>query len=248
MGVESYFPRFQLEAAPAIAWCEELAVEYSDVNVVAEALVNPESSVVIETVSDQGLVSSQYAEQPKSGLANKIFESPKARVDTTVIDSTKQLVAEVSKRTATVVIPRFQHRIVSGGLLVLIDTGAADNEQHRRLLRNLSLSVRSSGGANIQEDQFIWPESTLPKGALANTEAATEAFTHCVLGKAARSGAKLCILFGETAFLAESELVGELPLIQGGSLESLLTNPLVKRDLWNRIHTVLEAQGAKTEG
>ena len=236
MGIETYFPRVQLDGAPALVLLEPPVNDASIVDVVDDretlAPLSPDTDKSnIDNVKPAVVDSPSGRGAPERKAPQINIGGPKAAES---LNEIRNLVED--KGSLTEPPPQFAYRLVYGNSLVLLYTGDIHKEADRRFLRNLSVAISSGPRNSIQDEIFEWPDLGLPKGTKKDKQAATDALTHNILGKAARTDAKICVIFGGTEYLSFPELEQDLKIIKVSEpIDRFLNTPSSKRELWLQI-------------
>ncbi len=242
MGVEHYFPRFQLPGALPSARCElpVAAPVAPAVEAVVEAMVPPvEQSVPAVTPAAGG---GAQAAQALLGAAVTALEP--ARPSAPAASAAKPARARPVESASAAEIPRFALTVARSqcGILIVDDglTPEQDYAEYLRLLQNILIAV-GAGPQALQLDPFVWP---MMKSARVDQSAmAAQQTLAAYIDKQVQAlSVRYLLVMGETPrrYLPASEPSGPLRLETPGA-GRLLTEPGLKRQLWQELLPLRQA-------
>ncbi len=237
MGIQSYFPRFQLAGARASVLCELR----EDVRQAA-AEAQPSGPSEKEATTAKNLaVKSARAASGSSATENAI---PKSAAATTSHTGSKSAAISSSSKAAAAEQLRFRLAFihVGAGFSALVQLPHADRVQGlspaaMRLFTNICRALRQdAGAASVDPLLFRWPFSEAAH-LDRSPAAAAKALQAYVAEKLQQQGKGVLLVMGSQ--LAELLPPDSSPvLVKTRSLQEMLSMPRFKREAWTALRTL----------
>ncbi len=238
MGVDCYIPRLHLPAALPSVLCE--IPELAEVPV-AKTVANEAAAPVTSTPKGKN----------GSAAAMQALLDDDAPIKEASPQSVKTVTETLVQDTSANPIPHFSLSIVRGGNVLIVDDGLPGHvnpSEYLQLLHNILFAL-GAGKQQLAIDSFVWP--MVKNSKIDQSETAARQTLDAFLSKQVdQLKAQYIIVMGEAAasyISSEALATGtlhthpqwKLPLICTNSASPMLSDPSLKRAVWNDLQPLL---------
>ncbi len=244
MGVDCYIPRLQLPAAPVSKLCAMPVVALQAVS---------EPAIATKIVTEPVATGTQSRASGSAAAMQALFNEG----DAPVVKKAAVIQADnnrgVKPSTHQEPVPQFALSIVRGNNILLLDEGlpaTVDPSEYLQLIQNMLFAL-GAGKQNLSIDAFIWP--MIRNSQVDQSETAARQTLQAFLAKQIdQLGASYMLLMGDivSQYLVDDALpVGDLiqhpqlpvMVIRSLSAHRMLTEPQLKRDVWQDLQALYES-------